>query len=107
MSPSLLRSAAKTCLCGILFCPYAVLSQSTAFNKLVITSSPSGANISINGGPRPETTPQTYVVGPGKYTVSVTSGPNKLNCQFQPVTAASGNTFTFNCTASGQQQKGP
>ncbi len=107
MSPSLIRLAVKMCLCGGLFCQYAMLSQPPAFNKLVINSDPTGAKISINGNQRAEVTPQTYVVGPGRYTVSVSGGPKNLNCQFQPVTATSGSTFTFNCTVSGQQQNGP
>jgi PEGA domain len=80
-------------LCWILAFAPAVSPQSPAQpGKLHITSTPTGAKIMVNGDTRPEVTPITLVVSPGKYTVQVG------DCQPQnDVSVSSGNTTEVHC----------
>ena len=64
--------------------------------RLQITSTPTGANITINGKAAEQVTNTTLVVSPGPYTVQVTGGPGNLNCQ-KTVQVFSGRTAVVNC----------
>jgi len=80
-------------LCWILAIAPAVLPQSPSQpGKLHLTSTPPGAKIVVNEQARPEVTPVTLVVSPGKYTVQV------ADCQPQKdVSVSSGNTTEVHC----------
>ncbi len=64
--------------------------------RLQITSTPTGANITINGKAVDQVTNTTLVVSPGPYNVLVTGGPGNLNCQ-KNVQVVSGKTTVVNC----------
>jgi len=79
--------------------PLAVSSQMTppALGRLHITSTPQGANITINDNPRPELTNVTLVVAPGQYRVAVSGGPGGLNCPGREFTVSAGRTVEVTC----------
>jgi hypothetical protein len=105
MNPSVIWLAIELSLAWSFVRPQAMLLQSAGFGggRLVIESTPQGANIFINGKQEREVTNFTYVVGQGSYTVKVTGGPGNLQCGDKSVTVHSGNVITVHCTAKGWQ----
>jgi hypothetical protein len=83
--------------------------------RLVVTSEPAGATVTINGNKMSQNTNATFVVSPGAYAVAVSSADGKLACNQAPasaapspnpkaariVTVASGDTAQLDCTAKG------
>jgi hypothetical protein len=93
--------AVKSALCLALLCPAAFSFQSPGQPpKLVIQSIPTGAKITINGKIVGQTD-ATFVVSPGKYTVSVASSDGKLNCKDKVVTVSFAQTLTITCSSAG------
>lgn len=67
--------------------------------KLIVTSTPQGATIMINGKKAGQPTDATFVVSAGTYRVSVTAG--NLNCPARAFAVASGSQTRAHCTAAG------
>jgi hypothetical protein len=102
MSAHRISPAIKIVLCWIvLYSP--ILSSQTPGQpgRLVITSTPTGAKITVNNQATNQLTDATFVVPPGKYTVSVTDGPGKLNCPDKDVQIFSGQPAEVHCSATG------
>ena len=72
--------------------------------RLVITSEPAGATVTINGKQQPQHTNATFLVSPGSYTVSVASQDGKLSCPATTLSVSSGQTTTGDCSAAGWKQ---
>jgi hypothetical protein len=94
MHTIVVRFVAEFLLCSSFIHPPAALLQSPGFGKLVIQSSPTGANIAINGTPKQERTTTTYVVGQGDYSVSVSGN---ASCAEKSFHVSSGGTTTITC----------
>jgi hypothetical protein len=71
--------------------------------KLVISSEPTGAAVTINGKKMDQPTNATFVVYPGTYKVSVKSSDGTLVCADTTLTIIGGKTLTQNCTKTGWQ----
>jgi PEGA domain len=102
MSTSLKPLIVKLSVCAVAV-PLPVLLpwlQLHTVGKLVIQSTPSGANISINGKSMGQT-PASFVVSLGTYSVTVTGA--ELNCPSRVVGVTPGSTVTLTCTSSGWQ----
>jgi hypothetical protein len=70
--------------------------------KLIVTSTPQGATIVINGQKVPQPTNATFVVSAGTYRVSVADAEGKLkNCATKVFSVSSGSQTTAYCTATG------
>jgi hypothetical protein len=84
--------------------PLALLAQMPPQSaKLVISSEPAGAEVTINNDKMKQATNATFVVSPGTYTVTVTGSDRALACTFK-FTVASGDTRKGTCTKTGSQQ---
>jgi hypothetical protein len=68
--------------------------------RLVISSQPVGATITINGTRMSQKTDATFIVSPGSYTVSVASTDLKANCGDIRVSVAAGETHSMSCIGS-------
>ena len=78
--------------------------------RLVISSEPTRAAVTINGNKMTQTTNATFLVSPGTYTVAVAIADGTLACN-QPsgsgpkasrtVTVSSGDTAQLDCTPVG------
>jgi hypothetical protein len=71
--------------------------------KLVITSTPAEAPISVDKGPANQTTPATFVVSPGTHSVSI-AGQNVKQCGADhpaTVTVTPGSTWAVTCDQKG------
>jgi len=83
--------------------PLALLAQMPPQSaKLVISSEPAGAEVTINNDKMKQTTNATFVVSPGTYKVTVTSSDRALDCTLT-VTVSSGDTRKGTCTKTGWQ----
>jgi hypothetical protein len=97
--------AIKIALCLGALCPPTLTSQTPVQpGRLVITSTPSGAKITVNSQATKQLTNATFVVPPGKYTVSVAGGPGSLNCPGKDVQVTSGQPTSVHCAATGWTQ---
>jgi hypothetical protein len=67
--------------------------------KLAISSSPTGAAVSINGSVMQQQTNATFLVSPGTYAI-VVNYQNQFKCTGS-LTVASGQTASATCTAAG------
>jgi hypothetical protein len=94
----------KTLLClAILLWPAALLPQMRPQpGKLVISSNPTGATISINGSVVSQHTNANFTVSPGNYAIVVTSPDGSFKCTGSR-TVVSGQTVSVTCTAAGWQ----
>jgi len=89
-------------LCWAALYPPALTSQTPARpGKLVITSTPPEATITVNGRALEQLTPSTFLVPQGKYKVAVSDGPGNLNCAEKEVLVTSGQSTELHCTAAG------
>jgi hypothetical protein len=77
--------------------------QSPGLARLIVTSTPPGAKITLNGNEVQRPTNATLVVGPGKYKIAVTGGPGNVNCGEKEVTVVAGKDVALSCTSSGWQ----
>lgn len=71
--------------------------------KLMVTSDPSGADVTINGAHMGQRTNATFVVAHGQYTIAVSSQDTnpKLNCPAKTIAVYGGQTYALQCTAQG------
>jgi hypothetical protein len=69
--------------------------------KLLISSEPDGATITINGNKMSQLTNATFVVSPGDYTVAVSSPDRNLSCPGKVFHVASGGVVSHKCSAAG------
>jgi PEGA domain len=95
------KTSLKTVLVSILLCPASLRPQMLPVGRLVISSEPPGATVTINGKPQRQPTNATFVVSSGDYKVSVAGPDGKTMCAVTTVTVSQGQTVTRNCTASG------
>jgi hypothetical protein len=72
-----------------------------SLGRLVISSEPAGAIVTINGKQQSQRTNATFVVSAGKYNVSVASPDGRLKCDAIPLTVSVGQAVARICTASG------
>lgn len=72
--------------------------------RLVISSNPGGAIVTINGERMTQPTNATFVVSPGTYTVTVTSATSNLNCPGISLNVSGGQTVSRTCSARGWEQ---
>jgi len=82
-------------LLGSLTSPVVLSSQMPSLAKLIVKSTPTGAEILINGNDTRQKTDAEFVVSPGDYTVSVSGS---ANCGGKKVTLATGETTTLTCS---------
>jgi hypothetical protein len=83
--------------------PLALLAQMPPQSaKLVISSEPAGAEVTINNDKMKQTTNATFVVSPGTYIVTVTSSDRALVCTLK-VIVSSGDTHKGTCAKTGWQ----
>jgi hypothetical protein len=68
--------------------------------RMVITSTPKGATIVVNGKKMGQTD-ASFAVSPGNYTVSVSGGSGNLSCPEKSVKLAAGSTIELSCTSAG------
>jgi hypothetical protein len=71
--------------------------------KLVISSEPSGAIVTINGQKMTQPTNATFVVSAGTYKVSVATADGVLVCSQVTLSVSGGQTALRHCTAKGWQ----
>jgi len=74
--------------------------------RLIITSDPAGAIVTINGTAMGRRTNATFAVSPGSYAVTVSyTDPNhsekSFSCPNDTVKVAAGATIRLNCTTAG------
>ena len=82
--------------------PLALSSQTPAEpGRLNITSTPDGANITINGKSMDHQTDAVYSVAPGQHKVSVAGGAGNLNCPEITVQVSSGRETKVHCSSAG------
>ena len=93
-------AALKATLFWLLLTPGASPSQAPRPGTLTITSTPTGAAITINNQTMRETTKATFVLSAATYNVSVTGTEANLHCT-KSVALASNTTLKLHCTAAG------
>jgi hypothetical protein len=71
-----------------------------SLGRLVISSEPPGATVTINGKQQNQLTNASFVVSAGKYTVSVANADGKLKCSDTLIVSV-GQVVKRNCTATG------
>jgi PEGA domain len=69
--------------------------------KLLISSEPAGATVTINGTKMSQLTNATFVVSPGDYTVAVSSADRQLNCPGKLFHVASNSLVSHKCSTAG------
>ena len=69
--------------------------------RLVISSEPTGAVVTINGKQMGQHTNATFVVSSGNYRVSVASVDGSLHCAEIIISVSGGQTVGRTCTAKG------
>lgn len=69
--------------------------------RLVISSEPTGAIVTINGHQVDQRTAATFVVSPGKYAVSVAAPDGSVKCPEVVRKLAAGQTLILTCSAEG------
>jgi len=95
MSASKMSFALLIAILSSLACPIALSSQLPSFAKLIVKSTPTGADITINGNATHQKTDAEFIVSPGDYAVSVSGS---ANCGEKKVTVATGDTRTITCS---------
>jgi hypothetical protein len=86
---------------SILLCPAALSPQMPPQpGKLLISSEPAGATITINGNKVSQHTNATFLVSPGRYAIVVTSQDGRLKCS-GALSVSAGQTAGATCTATG------
>ena len=97
--------AIRIAVCLAALCPPTLTSQTPVQpGRLVVTSTPSGAKITVNSQATKQLTDATFVVPPGKYTVSVAGGAGSLNCPDKEVQVSSGQSTSVHCAGTGWTQ---
>jgi hypothetical protein len=97
-------SRAMALVVSMLALPAALWSQMPPqAGKLIIASDPVGAVVTINGEAVSQHANATFVVSPGKYTVSVASADGSLKCPEITLQVGGGQTITRSCSARGWQ----
>jgi hypothetical protein len=71
--------------------------------RLVISSEPAGAIVTINGTQVAQRTAATFVVSPGNYTVSVAAPDGSVKCPGVAHKLDPGQTWVLTCSAKGWQ----
>ena len=79
-------------------------SQVPPVGRLVISSDPPGAVVTINGTAMEQHTNATFTVSAGVYRVSVTSADGSLRCPEQNMPVSAGQTVAYTCAAGGWRQ---
>lgn len=101
MKAQRMLQAPEIVLCSLLLIPALLSSQRPpAPGKLSVTSTPSGATITIDNQSTGKETDFTFVVSPGDHSVSVKKDALP-NCVTKMVTVTSGSVVLINCTATG------
>jgi hypothetical protein len=90
-------------LAAVFLWPASLVPQMPSIGRLVISSEPTGAMVTINGKQQNQPTNATFVVSAGTYKVSVASLDGKLKCGTITLTVPVGQAVTRNCTAAGWQ----
>jgi hypothetical protein len=86
----------------ILLCPLELRTQMPpAPGKLIVSSEPPGAMVTINGNSMSQPTNATFLVSPGNYTVAVSSPDGKLRCPGTIFAVSAGGVVSHTCTAAG------
>jgi hypothetical protein len=101
MSARKISLAIRIVILGGLVSPVYLSSQMPSFAKLIVRSTPTGAEIVINGNDTRQKTDAEFVVSPGDYTVSVSGS---ANCGNKRVTLATGETRTLTCSGGTWSQ---
>jgi hypothetical protein len=68
--------------------------------RLVISSEPAGATVTINGSVVAQHTNATFLVSPGTYAIVVSSQDGGMKCTGS-LTVTAGQTASATCTAAG------
>lgn len=91
-------------LCGAVLFPALLSSQRPAFpGKLMVTSTPAGALITMDQAATNRATPATFVVSAGEHTVTL-AGEEAKQCGVKApakVTVGPGATWTASCDKTG------
>jgi hypothetical protein len=95
------KTSSKVVLVSVLLWTASLWPQMPSLGRLVISSEPAGATVTINGRQQSQLTNATFVVSAGNYTVSVVSADGKLKCGAIPLTVPVGQVVRRNCTATG------
>lgn len=105
MRVNTMSSAVHFVVCwALLFPPVSSLQAPAQAGRLRISSTPPGANITIDGQSMSQRTDSTFVVSPGKHKVSLTGGPGNLSCQDKDVDVPSGQQVEIHCSGAGWTQ---
>jgi hypothetical protein len=94
------RTPSKIVMVSVLLWTVSLCPQMPSLGRLVISSEPAGATVTINGRQQSQLTNATFVVSAGKYTVSVASADRRLKCSDTLIVSV-GQVVKRNCTATG------
>lgn len=97
------KTSWKIMLVAVFLLPARLVPQMPSLGRLVISSEPTGAMVTINGKQQDQPTNATFVVSAGTYKVSVASLDGKLKCGTISLTVSVGQAVTRDCTAAGWQ----
>ena len=86
---------------ALLLAPGAVRSQAPPVGRLVISSDPPGAAVTINGSAMDQHTNATFTVSAGTYQVSVATADGSLRCPEKSIAVSAGQTIAYTCTSGG------
>jgi PEGA domain len=87
---------------SLLFFPATLLPQMPPQpGRLVISSDPAGAMVTINGRQMGQRTNATFVVSPGKYRVEVVGPGGNPTCRAIDLAVSAGQTVAKQCSAAG------
>jgi hypothetical protein len=88
-------------LCWVLLFPALLSSQRPQTGRLSVTSTPPGAEITIDNQRTNQSTPFTFVVSPGEHRVAVTSETLRNCAKPVPVPVSPGSAVSIHCTSMG------
>ena len=104
MSANRMFLAIDLLVCCLLLFPSAFSFQTPSKpGKLLVRSSPAGADITIDRKHMNQPTDATFVASPGTHKVSVTGGPGKLNCREKEIQVKADDTTEVKCSDRGWQ----
>jgi hypothetical protein len=87
--------------CAFLSQPSMLLQAPSQPGRIAISSTPSGAYITIDGQRMNQLTDATFVASQGTHNVSVIGGPGNLNCSERKFQVSSGQVTKVYCSEKG------